>query len=243
LVQIFFYCLPTKAKVWFPVYYHKAVCFLLNINVQIKGEPLLKKNTIYISNHWSWVDIPVLGSVKPLSFVAKAEVATWPIFGLMAKLQNTVFVKREKKLETKKQRDEIAKRLSKGHCLVLFPEGTSNDGNRILPFKSALFAAAEIANSASSDTLWIQPIVIVYTHKNGLPLNREERPFIAWYGDMNMLSHIKDMLHLGRIDCIIYVHKPVQMKQFEHRRYLAQYTENLIRKTLADIQTGREHKN
>ena len=92
----------------------------------------------------TYFDIPVLGSILPVSFVAKTEVAEWPGYGLLAKLQRTVFVDRRRNT-TMQQRDLIHARLAAGDQLVLFPEGTSNDGNRILPFRSALLSVAEAA--------------------------------------------------------------------------------------------------
>ena len=139
-----------------------------------------KRPVLFASNHISYPDITVLGSLIPGSFIAKAEVAHWPFFGWLAKLQRSVFVDRQVR-STARQRDAIAERLATGDALILFPEGTSGDGNRVLPFKSALFSVARNRERAAPIT--VQPVSIAYTRLDGMPIGRRLRPFFAWYGD------------------------------------------------------------
>ena len=124
-----------------PAFYHRWCCRILGFRVRLIGKPTAERPALFAANHVSYTDITILGSLIPGSFIAKAEVAKWPFFGWLAKLQRTVFVDRQIR-STAIQRDAISERLVAGDALILFPEGTSGDGNRPLPFKTALFAAA-----------------------------------------------------------------------------------------------------
>ena len=146
---------------------------------------------LVLANHVSWLDISVIGSLGPLSFVAKSEVERWPVVGLFARLQRTVFIDRARRAHTAEVNATVARRLAGGDIIVLFPEGTSSDGNRVLPFRSSLVGAARAALSASgAGTIQLQPLAITYTRRNGLPLTRRDRPEIAWYGDMDLAPHL-----------------------------------------------------
>jgi 1-acyl-sn-glycerol-3-phosphate acyltransferase len=122
-----------------PVFYHRWCCRILGFRIRVIGTPTAERPVLFAANHISYTDITILGSVIPGSFIAKAEVADWPFFGWLAKLQRSVFVDRRVR-STATQRNAISDRLAAGDALILFPEGTSGDGNRVLPFKSALFA-------------------------------------------------------------------------------------------------------
>ncbi len=123
-----------------PAFYHRWCCRILGFHVRPVGEPTALRPALFASNHVSYTDITVLGSLILGSFVAKAEVARWPLFGWLAKLQRTVFVDRRVR-STAFQRDALTARLAAGDALILFPEGTRGDGNRVLPFKSARSSA------------------------------------------------------------------------------------------------------
>jgi 1-acyl-sn-glycerol-3-phosphate acyltransferase len=126
-----------------PVWYHRQCCRILGIAIKRRGRLSRKRPTLFAANHVSYLDIAVLGALVRGSFVAKSEVRDWPLFGLLAKLQSTVFVERRVR-RAMRHRDEMAERLAAGRNLILFPEGTSSDGNRVLPFKSALLSVAEV---------------------------------------------------------------------------------------------------
>src|SRR5690606_14738865 len=139
-----------------PVFFHRTCLRVIGIRIDQRGTPAAARPTLYVSNHSSYLDIVVLGALLPASFVAKAEVAGWPLFGLLSKLQRTVFIDRRRG-STLLQREAIADRLKAGDNLILFPEGTSNDGNRTLPFRSALLSVAEEAPEGSPP-LAVQPV-------------------------------------------------------------------------------------
>ncbi|HET7384230.1 MAG TPA: lysophospholipid acyltransferase family protein [Pseudolabrys sp.] len=158
--------------------YYRVLCSLLHIRVHVNGEPVRGRAVLFVSNHVSWTDILVIGSIAPVAFVAKREVAEWPLVGITAKAQRSVFVDRTRRNRTGDTVGEIVKRLGDGVSVVLFAEGTSSDGNRVLPFRSALLGAV-----GDIDSILIQPMSICYTGQHGIPMGRQHRPLVAWYGD------------------------------------------------------------
>lgn len=192
-----------------PHLYHRLVCRILGVRIVVHGRPARGGRVLFVANHCSWLDIPVLSAVAPVSFIAKHEVADWPFFGLLAKLQRTVFIERDRRGETGRYRDAIRDRLDADDNLVLFPEGTSSAGNKVLPFKSALFAVAEAPAEATAAAPLIQPVSVAYTGLCGLPLQRPERPFVAWYGDMELVPHLWELVRRGPIEASIVFHAPL----------------------------------
>lgn len=219
-----------------PVFYHRTCCKLWGMTIEVRGELAKDRPTLLISNHVSYLDIPVLSNLGGLSFVAKSEVASWPFFGLLAKLQRTVFVDR-RRASAVRQRDAIGERLAAGDRLVLFAEGTSNDGNRVLPFKSALFSVAEQGDEGQKLTM--QSVSIAYTSLNGMPIGRGLRPFYAWYGDMDLGGHLWAFAGLGRTHIVITLHPPVDPKAFPSRRALASFMYAQVSSGVAAALTGR----
>ena len=176
LQQLFVWFWP-KAAANFPMYYHRMVLRILGVRVTVEGNVLRQGPAILAANHVSWLDIVILSSLAPLSFVAKRDVNGWPFFGQLARLQRTVFVDRERRQSTAKSRDEIQERLSASDILVLFPEATSGDGASVKPFKSAFFSAAERAGVV------VQPLSIAYVGHRNLPMTRRQRPHCPhWAG-------------------------------------------------------------
>ncbi|HEY3149935.1 MAG TPA: lysophospholipid acyltransferase family protein [Dongiaceae bacterium] len=203
-----------------PYAYHKLCCRIMGLKVRMVGAPTRTRPTLFVSNHVSYLDIPVLGSLVPVSFVAKAEVAQWPGYGWLAKLQRTVFVDRRRNT-TMQQRDSLRARLAAGDPLVLFPEGTSNDGNRILPFRSALLSVAEAA--PAERPLAIQPVSIAYTSVNGVPLGWGLRPLVAWYGGMELGGHLWRFSRLGQVEVVVQFHDEARVGDFPSRKELTRY--------------------
>ncbi|MGE5538340.1 MAG: lysophospholipid acyltransferase family protein [Gemmatimonas sp.] len=192
-----------------PRLYHRVCCRLLGLHVLRRGAMVATRPALFISNHTSYLDITVLGSLLDVSFVAKAEIAGWPLFGLLAKLQRSVFIERRAS-HSRRHRDEVGKRLDQGDALVVFPEGTTGDGNHVLPFKSALFAVAE--REVNGEPLLVQPISIAYVRLDGIPLGREWRPYFAWYGAMEMPAHLWTVLGLGQVTVEVHFHHPLDIR-------------------------------
>jgi 1-acyl-sn-glycerol-3-phosphate acyltransferase len=194
-----------------------------------------------MANHAGWLDIPVLSAVAPVSFVAKHEINLWPFFGTLARLQRTVFIRRERS-KALEDRDNIRRRLLQGDALVIFPEGTSGDGNRVLRFKSALLSAAELAIGEAENGhvrhVAIQPVSVAYVSLHGLPMGRENRPLFAWYGDMDLLSHLWGAIEAGPIDVVVELHEPLTIDQAGGRKELAAAAETAVRGGLVRALSG-----
>jgi 1-acyl-sn-glycerol-3-phosphate acyltransferase len=193
-----------------PMWFHRAVLRLFNVRVVERGRPPGSAATLVVANHVSWLDIPVIGSLHPLSFIAKSEIEGWPVVGLFARLQRSVFIDRQRRKATAEVNDALAHRLVKGEVLVLFAEGTTSDGNRLLPFRSSLVGAAQTALMHDSvERVFLQPLAIAYTRRHGLPVTRRDRPFIAWYGDMELAPHLKLFLRGAPLDVVVTWGEPI----------------------------------
>jgi 1-acyl-sn-glycerol-3-phosphate acyltransferase len=208
------------------------------VRVHVSGEPPASGPVLLVSNHVSWIDIPVFSSIVPLSFIAKQEVSTWPFISWLAKLQRSVFVDRTRRTAVKHTTSTVAERLDAGERVVLFAEGTSSDGNQVLPFKSSLFAAVE-PNGNNGPGHMLQTVAIVYTRVHGLPMNRQQRPAVAWYGDMDMLSHAWGVLKGGPLDVHVRFGAPVSMEVVGDRKKLAEHAHQRVRSDFARLITGR----
>lgn len=218
-----------------PHWYHRQVCRLVGLRLHIDGAVARDQPVLIVANHTSWLDIPVLSAVAPLSFVAKSEVGSWPFVSTLARLQRTVFVDRKRRTSVGDTADEIMTRLGEGDAVVLFAEGTSSDGNRVLAFKTSLFGAVKPARQdaqAPPGTL-VQTLSLVYTHLHGLPLGRAERPMIGWYGDMDLGPHAWELLGAGPIDVHITVGPPIPLQDFIDRKQLARHSETEVRQRVA----------
>ena len=175
--------LPGRAKVAFARCYWSMVSRLLGVQVRVIGSAAGVpggRPIVFVSNHSSWLDVPVLGGCLDACFVSKNDVAGWPLISTVARLGRTVFVSRQRGA-TGRERDMMRGRLARGDNLLLFPEGTTSDGSRVLPFRSSFFSIAE-----GQDPPFVQPVSIVYDRLGGLPTGRAARPIFAWYGDMDI---------------------------------------------------------
>jgi 1-acyl-sn-glycerol-3-phosphate acyltransferase len=216
-----------------PVLFHRIGLWALGVRVTQIGHPPKETPTLVLSNHVSWLDILVLGSLRPLSFVAKAEIAGWPLFGTLARLQRSIFIERERKAATSEVNATIARRLARGELIVLFAEGTTGDGQRLLPFRTSLVGAARLALADHSlDEIVLQPLALVYTRRDGLPLTRRERPEIAWYGDMDLLPHLSAFLKGGPVDVEIRWGSPIPFDAGTDRKRAAARAEDEVRRAL-----------
>ncbi|MFN6925838.1 MAG: lysophospholipid acyltransferase family protein [Tabrizicola sp.] len=203
----------------------QAVCraslFVLRLPLLVRGRPMTAPGAI-VANHSSWLDILVLNAATRVYFVAKSEVSGWPGIGWLARATGTVFIAR-KGTEAKKQQEMFEARLQAGHRLLFFPEGTSTDSIRVLPFKSTLFQA--FFSPALERTMHIQPVTVVYHAPDGMDARH-----YGWWGEMDFASHLLKMLatpRQGRVEVIFHPEVPVDA--FENRKTLAQHCERVIR--------------
>jgi 1-acyl-sn-glycerol-3-phosphate acyltransferase len=234
--------LHLNARRTIPRTYHRFICRLFGIRVAVIGSPL-KQGGLIAANHTGWLDIPILSGIVPVSFVSKAEVGSWPFFGTLARMQRTVFIRREK-TKTAEGRDNIRKRLVEGDALVIFPEGTSSDGNRVLPFRSALLSAAELVLGEDAGQHLVhapvQPVSVAYVGLHGMPMGRETRPFFAWYGDMELVPHLWEALKTGPIEVVVEFHPVLTIDGAGGRKALAARCEDLVRAGLIRALAGSD---
>jgi 1-acyl-sn-glycerol-3-phosphate acyltransferase len=224
-----------------PVVFHRLAVWALNIRVHISGTNPRDTPSLVLANHCSWLDIIVLGSLRPLSFVAKSEVESWPGIGFLAKMQRTIFIDRENKRATGEVAGMMARRLSRGELIVLFAEGTTSDGNRVLPFRASLVGAARMAlMDHSLDRIALQPLTVAYTRRNGLPVSRRERPDICWYGDMDLVPHLVGVLQGGPIDVSVEWGEPIQFDAHTDRKRASITARETVRAALS--KANRQHQ-
>ena len=221
-----------------PLFFHRTCLRVLGMRIDQHGEMSHARPTLFVCNHASYLDVTVLGALIAGCFVAKAEVARWPVFGLLAKLQRTVFVDRQRN-SAHRQRDTFAGRIVACDNLILFPEGTSSDGNRTLPFRSALLSVAEPGrNGAGAPPLVVQPVSIAYTMLNGMPIGHGLRPLVAWYGDMVLADHLWQFLRLGKLTVEVRFHPPVTLEQFGSRKALSDHCHDVVAEGVTEALTG-----
>jgi 1-acyl-sn-glycerol-3-phosphate acyltransferase len=223
------------------VRYYRALCAGMRIRVHVVGNPVRDRAVLFISNHVSWADILVIGSIAPIAYVSKSEIANWPLVGTAAKSQRTVFVDRSRRQQTGDAIGEIVERLAGGTSVVLFAEGTSSDGNRVLPFRSALIGAVKEAGSRAEHGIVIQPMSICYTGLNGIPMGRQHRPTVAWYGDLDFMPHIKAMLQRGALDAVVTYGEPVVADANSDRKAMTKSLEGAVRQITSATLRGRWH--
>ena len=219
-----------------PHLYYRILLRILGLRVRVHGAMETKRPIMFVSNHTSYLDVPVLGALIPAAFVAKSEVADWPMIGWLAKLQGTLFVERRSS-RVDDQRLLLNEHLARGQSLILFPEGTSTLGLEVLPFKSGLFSIADTAMANGS--LTIQPVSIVCTELDGLPLTRAWRPFYSWYGDMEFVSHLWSVFKMGRFTIDVTFHPAVKRASFADRKALAVYCQQQVARGIEQSLSGR----
>jgi 1-acyl-sn-glycerol-3-phosphate acyltransferase len=230
-----------RIAAWMPVLFHRVFVALFGLRVTQSGTPPeAREPALVLSNHVSWLDIIVLGSLRPLSFVAKSEIAGWPVIGTLARLQRTVFIDRARRADTANVNATVAQRLARGDLIVLFAEGTTGDGTRLLPFRSSLVGAARAAVAGEGPArIRLQPLAITYPRRNGLPLVRKERPDVAWYGDMELAPHLAAFFDGGPIDIHVVWGAPIAVEAGTDRKRATALAEASVRAALQRGVTGR----
>lgn len=217
-----------------PRIWHRLVTRLLGIRVHVSGKPARERPLLIAANHVSWADITVLSSLTDVHFIAKSEMSGWPLIGGLARLQRSVFVERNARRRSGEQAGEIAARLTDGDPLVLFAEGSTSDGNLMLPFKTTLFAAAQMALQADGgEAIAIQPVAIAYTRLHGMPMGRFHRRHVAWIGDQTLVPHLGALLREGAIDVEVHFGEPLEFRAGTDRKAVAREVERRVRTMLA----------
>jgi 1-acyl-sn-glycerol-3-phosphate acyltransferase len=218
-----------------PHLYHRILCALIGVRIREVGTRSTASPALILSNHVSWLDISVISALSPVVFVAKSEVARWPVFGWLAKLQRTVFIDRQARHQTGAATREIAGRLLGGDAVVLFAEGTSSDGTRVLPFRSALVGAVHHALGSSTHhaNIIVQPMSIAYVGFGGVPIGRALRERVAWYGDADLMPHLARVLASGAVDVTVSWGEAVAYDMRADRKAIAREAEKSVRRMTA----------
>ncbi len=204
--------------------FFKGCLVLAGLKVNVQGTPRVNV-AMFAANHSSYLDIIVLGAcVREGVFVAKSEVASWPLFGFLARLSRTEFISRNPK-DAPRQRRQLSYRMSRGTSLILFPEGTSTDGSHVKLFKTSLFSALD---DISGKAL-VQPVSVTYTrHRNGEPLSQGEREKYTWFGDMTLAPHLINVFGLKGCEVEVVFHNPFVSAESFDRKQLAKACENVV---------------
>lgn len=217
-------------------YWRMTAEHILRMKIVVRGALVPQRPLLCVANHVSYLDIIALGSFVQGSFVAKAEVRGWPGFGILARLARTVFIDR-RQTAVARSRSQIADALRRGEPLILFPEGTSSDGNRVLSFRSSLFNVAE--QDVDGQPVTVQPVSIAYTRHWGVPMGYGLRPLYAWYGDMDLATHLWEVLLEGGFTVEIDLLEPVTLAQCGDRKALARHCESAVRRGMNGALSGR----
>ncbi|MEM1373072.1 MAG: lysophospholipid acyltransferase family protein [Pseudomonadota bacterium] len=208
---------------WITQYVCRSAFFILGMGYHVQGRPMAGPGAL-VSNHASWLDIFALNAPQRIYFVSKSEVARWPGIGWLARATGTLFIRRER-AQAAAQRAQFLDRLWAGHRLLFFPEGTSTDGRRVLPFRSTLFAAFF---EDGLPALSLQAVTLVYEAPEGM----DDR-FYGWWGGMTFEEHLLKVLSVrypGRVRVIF--HDPLPLSEFSGRKHAAARLEALVRSAL-----------
>jgi 1-acyl-sn-glycerol-3-phosphate acyltransferase len=224
-VQIVLLALPGHAKVALARLYWAGMCRVLGLEVRVIGAPAHRsadgRPVVFVSNHSSWLDVLVLGGTLDACFIAKEEVAGWPVISWVARLGRTVYVRR-RRTSTARERDEMRRRLASGDNLILFPEGTTSDGSRVMSFRSAFLSVALLPATADGKPPIVQPVSVVYDRLAFLPTGRASRPLFAWYGDMDIATHFWRLAQHRGLRASVLLHAPVDPATFPSRKALSE---------------------
>ncbi len=231
-IQRLMLAVPGRGKITFARIYWASVCRIMGMQVRVVGDlgavraRAGRRPVLFVSNHSSWVDVPVLGGQLEAAFVAKSEVGSWPLIGTVARLGRTAFVSREP-ARAAREGEAMAERLRRGDDLILFPEGTSSDGSRVLPFHAGFFSLAKPLPGRDRVPVpleaipIVQPVSLVYDRLGGMPVGRAGRPIFAWFGDMDIATHCWRLAKWRGMRATILLHEPLDPADFPSRKALA----------------------
>jgi 1-acyl-sn-glycerol-3-phosphate acyltransferase len=231
-IQALLMLLPSqRPSAAFGRFYWRTVAWMMGLRIQLVGTPAAGRSVLFVSNHSSWLDIIVLGAALDACFIAKREVGEWPVINLVAKLGRTVFVSRSR-TQTKGEAGMIRERLGQGDNIILFPEGTTSDGGRVMPFRSAFLSVADHARR-------VQPVSLVFDRLGGLPACRRDRPLFAWYGDMDLASHIWRLARRSKTRATIVLHAPLDPSGWQDRKALTAACFEVVTEGCATLRQNR----
>lgn len=216
-----------------PQFWHNGISSIIGLKTEVRGEKIADAQTIFVGNHLSYLDIFALGSNIRASFIAKEEIAHWPVIGFLSSVQQTAFISRSSD-QAKKVANSLANMLAVGKGLILFPEGTSSEGRTVLPFKSSLFSL--VRDEATGKAIQIQPFTITLLETDGHQLDdtsNASRDLYAWYGDMDFGPHFWKFLTTSGAKIRITFHPVVQPQPEQDRKILSKMAWETVHSSLA----------
>ena len=210
--------------------FHRIIRALLGLRISEQGAPSPIRPLILVANHISWLDIVTISSILPAIFVAQHDVATWPIFGRLAKLSPSIFVNRNRRLQVLKAINSISDALTADEAVAIFPEGTSTDGANVLPFRSSLFGSVRetLVRAEHLPAMFIQPVSVAYLGPN--------RRLAAWAleDEIPFFPHLLQVACLRRIDVALTWGEPISADRSSDRKLLAKWLEEAVRGVVAE---------
>ncbi len=224
LQSVFILILPRNFILsrFMPVWYFRVVLRILSIKVRPHGKFPPPRGTLLICNHVSWLDVLLLASVTPMAFIAKSDFKSWPILGWLSKLNRTIFVERTPSKRTMTSRNEIGTHLARGERIMLFPEGTTGNGTRLLPFKNFFFSAAlNTPADIKQSPAHVQPVSLIYAEYYGLKMGRRKRADYAWLGEETFLETLWHIFIAGPLTADIIFHNKILAHDINDRRALS----------------------
>lgn len=198
---------------------------ILGVRVTVHGQ-FAPSPVFLVSNHCSYLDVIIMGSIRDICFTPKSDVRAWPFIGLLISLFGVIFVSRNPK-DAKEVQHAILTGLNSHRPLSLFPEGTTNNGRELLDFKPSMFHLAHLWTG--SDTLAIQPASLRYDLLNGKPMHDTDFDKVAWYGDMDFFPHLWQFLHCSSLHAEFTLHPPLDYDATTHRKTLARQAQDIVR--------------
>ena len=214
-------------RAWLRLWY-STILKLLGFSVQVTGKLPEKQGMLIVSNHSSYMDILVIGSLLPVHFTPKSTIRHWPFIAQMVGVSQPIYIDRNDRRAIQIQNQRIATAIAAGKNVVLYPEGTTSNGTCVYPFKTGFFACLEVAASP----IPVLPVTITYPSCDGMMLTQNTPSPIAWYGDMTLMPHLWQLLKRSRTQVHVTVHHPVTLPGFPSRKALALDCETQIRHTL-----------
>ncbi len=237
---------PPSARRWrrrVQVWWCRSASRLIGLTVRRFGTPYEGRPALICANHASYLDIVVLAQVVEGLFVAKSDVARWPVFGMIARVTRTVFVDRTP-ARARDQSRQIDALIAAGERLILFPEGTSTDGTTVAPFKSSLFAIARPGPAAAERgraRLAVQPVSIAYTRTtDGTPLTGGRTEWYGWYGDMTLAPHLFRVAGMRGAEVELRFHPPIWADEVADRKDLARRCQRSVEAGVAAAHAALE---
>ena len=222
-----------------PQMFFRFMLAILSVRVAVTGpspENGRKRGTLLVCNHVSWFDVALIGAILPVSFMAKSEVKKWPFFGQLAWLNNALFITRRIGRHTLQESCALAARLARGDMVVLFAEGTSSDGMRVLPFKPSFLSVLE-DNRAFS----VQAMSLAYTRRHDMALGRRQRMAYGWIGDMTLLPHFLTPFAGPPLTVELLFHEPIAKPNAVNRKALARILHAQVSEGLQAMMRGHPH--